>query len=102
MKALQAALEARYRDARGETYAHQGAKDTKALKRLVGLASDAEIDRRWRKGLSLGAKWPGCSTFAALACKWNDLAAPANGNGIGAAPVGDFTNIPDGLAVFGD
>jgi hypothetical protein len=69
-----------YQDVRGEKYAHGGAKDTKALGRLVKLADNAEILRRWRRALDLGAKWPGCSTFAQLASKWNDLAAPAGGN----------------------
>ncbi len=88
-----------YGEVRGEKYVHGGAKDTLAVKRLLKIATAAEVIARWRHALALGSKWPGCSTFAQLASKWNDLAAPANGS---AAPVSDFSNVADGQAAFGD
>ena len=65
-----------YAHIRGSAYSHGGAKDAQALKRLLPLAQDAEISRRWAHGLR-ATGWASCSTIAQLAAKWNDLAAPA-------------------------
>jgi hypothetical protein len=91
-----------YQEVRGEKYAHGGAKDTKALGRLAKVADNAEIIARWRHALALGAKWPGCSTFAQLWSKWNDLAAPAGGNGKPAPELLDLRGIDDeGRTIYG-
>ena len=91
-----------FEEVRGEKYAHGGAKDTKALGRLVKIADNAEIMARWRRALALGSKWPGCSTFAQLASKWNDLGAPAGGNGIRAPELLDLRGIDDdGRTIYG-
>jgi hypothetical protein len=91
-----------YQEVRGEKYAHGGAKDTKALGRLVKIADNAEINRRWRHALALGSKWPGCSTFAGLASKWNDLAAPAGGNGRSGPELLDLCGTDEnGFTIYG-
>lgn len=70
-------LVAEYATIRNATYKHGGAKDASALKALLPVATDDEISRRWIQGLR-AAGWASCSTFAQLAAKWNDLAAPAS------------------------
>jgi len=57
----------------GQKYA-VGARDPRALQRLLGYGSDAEIEQRWRRALALNGRWPGCSSVAQLAWRWNDFA----------------------------
>lgn len=59
----------------GEKYPHSGAADAQAVKRLLKLATEDKIRERWRNGLR-ATGWASCSTFAQLAHKWADLAAP--------------------------
>jgi hypothetical protein len=77
-------LEATFLDLRGTPYGHQGGRDGKALAELLRLSGgDAgEVDRRWRRALELGAKWPGCGTIAALPGRWNELAAANRSRGM--------------------
>ena len=71
-------LVAVFAEVKGTPYAFQAGKDAAAVKALLSFGDDAEIEARWRKGLQLGARWPGCHTFAELRAKWNNLAgAPA-------------------------
>lgn len=83
VKAWTAALVADYQTARGEPYAHGGAKDTEGVKRLITASGGdlAVAEVRWRRGLALGSKFPGVATLAALAARWNDLAADPGRNG---------------------
>lgn len=76
LKHLTVMLLADYLEVRSEKYKHGGGKDTEALKSLLPLGTDEEIRERWRTSLRLGDAWPGCSTFAQLGQRWNDLAAP--------------------------
>lgn len=71
---VRAALERAFLEATDAGYVWQGEKDGPALKHLLGVAGDEEILRRWRLGLELGDKWPGCRTVAQLRSKWNELA----------------------------
>jgi hypothetical protein len=64
-----------YRSCRGSAYKHGGAKDTKALKSLLAIATEEEITKRWTQALK-ATGWTSCSTLAQLAMKWNDLALP--------------------------
>lgn len=71
------ALVSVYHSVRGESYLWQGAKDTEALKRLLGMgATPEEMARRFRILLT-NRGYPDGSTVAHLAQRWNDLTAPA-------------------------
>lgn len=72
-KPLQTALVGYWLDERGTPYLWGGAKDSEGLKRLLGLASDAEILDRWAVGIAAKG-WLEVATVAQLAHKWNDLA----------------------------
>jgi hypothetical protein len=76
---LQELLEATYRELKHVAYGFQG-RDAKAVAELLRLSAGAidDVEARWRRGLALGSKWPGCGSIAALAARWNDL-APASG-----------------------
>lgn len=80
-------LAATFAEVRGTSYAHGGGRDAKAIADLLRFAGGnvEEVDRRWRRALDLGPKWPGCATFAALALRWNDLAPLAEPH-LGVAP----------------
>lgn len=81
LQPLKLAMVADYESVRpGEKYAHQGAADTEGLKRLLPLATDDKIRERWRLALRR-TEYPRVSTFAQLAQKWPDLAAPSPGKG---------------------
>lgn len=74
--ALVALLVRVYREQRGEDYAFHDGKDGAAVKWLL-KASKGELDdveRRWRRALELGDRWPGCASIATLAGRWNELA----------------------------
>lgn len=90
-----------YDAVRRTKYRHSGPKDAQALKSLLSVADDAEILGRWRIGLT-ATGWASCSTFAQLAAKWNDLAAPAppaKGSVIhGQTPWGPDDDFATGLA----
>jgi len=74
-KQLRDAICAAYFEAKGAKYKWQGAKDTEALKRIMGVVSeDAEILARWRAGLAIAKGWLSIATVAQLDSKWNDLA----------------------------
>jgi len=75
LKPLTDALVADYEAIRGEKYAHGGAKDTEALKRLLKVAPPEQIRAKWGPALQASG-WASASTFAQLWSKWNDLAAP--------------------------
>jgi hypothetical protein len=72
-RAAQEALGEDFALLRAGSYVWQGAKDTQALKALLGASDLQEIRARWRCALQL-QKWPACSTVAELASKWNHLA----------------------------
>jgi len=107
-KELSKAMEADFLTTRRTPYGHAGAKDAAAVTRLLELGTQAagrdaaayEVRRRWRQGLALGSKWPGCSTFSELASKWNNLtdaaasgaAAPSSFDGAGGFK--DFGGAP--------
>ena len=82
----------------GETYPHQRAKDTQALKRLLSIAEPSEIIRRWRVGLS-AVGFHRVQSFAELAMpeKWNHHAGPA-GSASATKLFAGFND--DGAAVF--
>lgn len=60
----------------GDSYLHQGEKDTLALKRIIATESDNEkIRGRWRYGLrQKHGEWLAINTLAQLGHKFNDLA----------------------------
>ncbi len=78
IKELTSRLTAAFSEVRKEAYLHQGAKDAVALKRILSFDA-AEVERRWRRGLSEADRWLNISTFAQLAQKWNDLGSKAPG-----------------------
>lgn len=61
-----------YLELAGTKYKFQGAKDADAWKRMRSVASVAEIEERWRVGLTEGG-WLKVATLAQLDQKWNDL-----------------------------
>jgi len=73
LKPLTESLVAMFLELRGQPYKHQGAKDAKALKALLPVATDEEIRSRWRQGLESARDWTRISTLAQLGAKWNDL-----------------------------
>lgn len=76
LKPLTERLVATFAEVRGSKYLHAGVEDATGLKRLLAVATDDEVDRRWRLALK-AAGWPGTSSLAQLAGskRWNDLAA---------------------------
>lgn len=60
-----------YKEATGQPYLFS-ARDGVAVADLLRRASEAEVLRRWRMGLS-ETGWRQCSTVAQLRVKWNDL-----------------------------
>lgn len=69
-------LVATYATERGEPYKHGGARDAVALKAMLAVANEDEIERRWLMALRASG-WTRCNTFAQLNSKWNDLGARA-------------------------
>jgi hypothetical protein len=68
-----------FSEARGADLAVNG-RDGKRLKEFLAAnprATEAEAEARWRRALSLGAKWPGCATVAHFCDRWNELAGDA-------------------------
>jgi hypothetical protein len=61
-----------FADCLGGKYAWNGAKDTEALKKLLGVAEPPLIRARWCAGLR-ATGWTQVSTVAQLWTKWNDL-----------------------------
>ncbi len=62
-----------FKEAIGEAYAWNGAKDGVALAALMKFTTLEEIRERWRKGLR-ETGWLHTATVAQLRSKWNDLA----------------------------
>ncbi len=77
LKPLTERLVASFLEIRGSKYLYAGIEDATGLKRLLAVATEDEIDRRWRAALKAGANWPGTSSLAQLsgAKRWNDLAS---------------------------
>lgn len=69
-----------FREARGVEYGFQGGKDGRAVATLLLLGPDQEILTRWKRALKL-ERFPGCSSIAELAQRWNHLGGnpPATG-----------------------
>jgi hypothetical protein len=95
LKLLEDHLVAAYVELRGGKYLHAGAKDAKALQRLLQVAEPVEIERRWRLALA-AAGFFRCSSFAELAipAKWGhfDGTEPKASGSAPAAPSGAFTD----------
>jgi hypothetical protein len=75
-QSLKTALEASYKQKRGEPYLFAHGKDGSALKRLIGLYTPNVILERWEVGLD-AVGYRQVNNVAQLAQKWNDLAAPS-------------------------
>lgn len=71
-------------EVRGVKYEFQKGPDGPALSWLQ-KQERGEVERRWRRGLELGNKWPGVATIAQLRSRWNELAPQAQ-----APPTGLF------------
>jgi hypothetical protein len=69
-------LEAAFLELRGAKYAHGGAKDTVALKRMLGWAEEDEIERRWRASLATQG-FHRCDSYTQLSMSqhWNFFAS---------------------------
>jgi hypothetical protein len=69
-------LEAVFLEVRGVGYAFTPGKDDKAVTDLLRLSGGdtAAVEARWRRGLALGHRYPGCGSLAALVSRWNELA----------------------------
>ncbi len=94
LEPLKLALVADYETVRiGERYRHSGAPDTNGLKSLLPLATDEQIRSRWRDALRR-TEYPKVSTFAQLAQKWPDLAAPSKTR---LAPIDADKDYPTGV-----
>ncbi len=63
----------------GKPYVWAKEKDGVAFASLRRVTSLEEIRGRWRQGLKSNDKWLGVRTVAELASKWNNLAAPPDG-----------------------
>lgn len=74
-------LVATYATERGEPYKHGGARDAVALKAMLAVANEDEIERRWLMALRASG-WTRCNTFAQLNAKWNDLGARAKADAV--------------------
>lgn len=84
---LQQRLEAIFSEVRGEPYVFGGGRDAKAISSLLHRDVD-EVERRWRRALELGTKYPGCATIALLPGRWNELsAATPRANGASRAAI---------------
>jgi hypothetical protein len=72
VRLLSLRLEAVFLQLRGAKYAHGGAKDTMALKRMLGWVDEQEIERRWRASVAAQG-FHRCDSFAQLAMSqhWN-------------------------------
>jgi hypothetical protein len=81
--ALTERLCATFAEVKGVPYAFNGGRDGKAVADLLRLSKGDidDVDRRWRRALSLGDRWPGCSEVAQLPGKWNTLAPTIDANG---------------------
>jgi hypothetical protein len=66
-------LRADFLELAGSNYDFSDA-DGNALRNLLKRADDAEIERRWRIGLSADTYSPKCATLLQLAQRWNELA----------------------------
>lgn len=73
-KSLKTALEASYKQKRGEDYLFAHGKDGNALKRLLGSFTPETILERWERGLGLQG-FHQINTIAELYSKWNHLNA---------------------------
>lgn len=80
-RALQDALCGVFTAQLGRKYAWSGAKDTAALKRLMGIATAERILQCWRVAIQ-NSGWPSVSTVAQLSAMWNDV-----GRLVGAEPL---------------
>lgn len=91
---LRAAWEREFTAARHEPYRWEGPKDARGIHRLIAV-DPAEFTARARRGLA-AAGYARCSTVAALAAKWNDLAGsgPAPPAPKGRQQGTDFTARP--------
>lgn len=89
---LQERLQAAFQELKGCAYGFQGGKDGKAVAELLRLSSGDldEVERRWRRALGLGERWPGCSTLALLPGRWNELAGSAQQRRTVIAPAEEF------------
>lgn len=99
---LQQLLEAAYLELVGTAYGFEK-RDASAIAKLIALSQGNvdEVDRRWRRALTLGSKWPGCATIALLPGRWNErelvAASPPSPRGaLPAATAEDFENEPSG------
>ncbi|WP_242352408.1 hypothetical protein [Anaeromyxobacter sp. SG64] len=101
--ALTETLAATFLAMRGVPYGHNGGRDARAVADLLRLSRGdiAEVERRWQRALTLGTRWPGCSTIAHLRDRWNDLAGAGAPPGRGVTSTGkprviaDVTNFDD-------
>lgn len=59
-----------FEELRGCKYLFSGAKDSEAIKRMLPVGDDAEIELRWRFGLRAKG-FDRCESIAELSAKWN-------------------------------
>lgn len=67
-----------FQEVRGQGYVISRADGPQLSLWLKGAPADvtaAEAEVRWRRALTLGSKWPGCSSISHFVGRWNDLAA---------------------------
>jgi hypothetical protein len=69
---LVARLTAAYQELRGSKYGFRP-RDAAAVRDLLALGTDEEIEARWRRGLRLSPKYPGCLELGTLVSNWNAL-----------------------------
>lgn len=85
-----------YEEVRGTKYGFEGAKDARAVSRLLELSNGdmAEVERRWRQALTIQAGFLRANGIAHFASNWN--AYP------GASPTGGFKPQNKGRATYED
>jgi hypothetical protein len=66
-------LTAAFLEVRGTKYGFRGGRDASAIRDLLPLGSDEEIEGRWRRALRLSPKYPGCLDLKAFVANWNAL-----------------------------
>lgn len=86
---LRERLEDVFLEVRGSPYAFQGGRDAKAVAELLRFSGGDldQVEARWRVGLAHGDRWPGCSSIAHLAARWNELAPPRAASASPPAPL---------------